>query len=63
MEKIFFDAQTGSAYWLEGDEVAFAPMHTDGTFDKDESGIVEVWSEESKEAAIAEEARIRAELA
>jgi hypothetical protein len=33
--------QVGSAYWLEGDTLCTAPISRDGTFDTDESAIVE----------------------
>lgn len=61
--KIYIDEATGSAYKLEGEEVAFAPLSTDGTFDFEEGGIVEVWSEDGAEKALEEEKRIRAKLA
>jgi len=60
--KIFIDHSTGSAYQLDGDHVLFAPLSTNGTFDFDEGGVVEVWSEDGEEAAKKEEARIRAHL-
>ncbi|KYK43225.1 hypothetical protein A1D31_38325 [Bradyrhizobium liaoningense] len=58
--KIFWDESRGTVYWLEGDEVAFAPMNNDSTAALDYGGIVEVWSEDG--AAAAEEKRVRAML-
>lgn len=40
-KKVFVSKETGSVYWLEGDEIAFAPMSQDGSWDEEESGIVD----------------------
>ena len=35
----------GTVYWKEGDEIGFAPMNNDGTFDEENGGVVETWEE------------------
>lgn len=62
-KKIFWDESRGAVYWLEGDEVAYAPMNNDNTADLECSGVVELWSEDGPEASALEEKRIRAMLA
>lgn len=46
-KKIFWDTKTGTVYWLHAgtDEVAFAPINSDGTCNLQDGGIVEVWNE------------------
>lgn len=40
-KKVYINKSTNSAYWLEGDMLAFAPFMQDGTFSFEDSGIVE----------------------
>lgn len=40
-KKIYINISTQSAYWLQGDMLAFAPMMQNGTFNFEDSGIVE----------------------
>lgn len=52
-QKIFWDKQTGTVYWLHAGTVAFAPMNNDDTCDLGSGGIVEVWENpEDKERII-----------
>lgn len=62
-KKVYLDEARGTAYWLEGDEVVGAPMLIAGGWDEEDSFIVELWSEDGKEAEVAEEARVRGMLA
>jgi len=63
INKIFWDESRGTVYWLQGDEVFYAPMNNDSTANLADYGSVELWSEDGPEAAKAEEARVRAKLA
>lgn len=44
-KRIFWDIDHGTVYWLEGNEVTFAPMNNDNTADLESNGQVEDWSE------------------
>lgn len=56
-KKIYWCEENGTVYWLEGDEVAFAPMNVGNTSNLDEGGIVETW-----EDCVITEAQVRAKL-
>lgn len=61
IEKIYWSEQDGTVYWVEGDEIAFAPMNRDKTADLQGGGIVEIWGETPAEAA-ENEARVKTTL-
>lgn len=62
-KKIFWDETRGTVYWIEGDDVMFAPMNNDNTADLGDGGMVEVWYGDNAEEIAQEEARVRAALA
>jgi len=43
--KYFIHEPSGSVYWREDGEIHYTPLCTDGTFDGNDSGVVEVWDE------------------
>lgn len=64
MNTIYIDESKGTAYMIEkgGVDVLFAPLRTNGTFNFEEGGIVEEWSEDGDEEAANEEVRVRTML-
>jgi hypothetical protein len=54
--KYFIYEELDSVYWKDGDEIGFAPLNQDGTFDDEDGGIVEFWDEVKEHESIVKEA-------
>jgi hypothetical protein len=58
--KIYWCLEAGTAYWMEGNRVMFAPISLDGTADLFAGGQADVWEESPFGVT---EAHVRAKLA
>ena len=50
VNKILWHEATGSVYWMDGEDLMFAPMSNDNSANLEDGGVVDVWdSDELKE--------------